>query len=165
MLGDSSFPWPRRDGVVLPTVFVQCDGEESMGGASKSNPDQVNVVQRIMALLQPSSIQSEKPLTITILSPYSKQISLLKNQIKPPVPCFTIDSFQGRESDIIVFSTVRCNTTGEIGFVEDARRLNVMWTRARLGLIIIGDRRTMTATSELWRKAIESCTEVVLPED
>lgn len=82
--------------------------------------------------------------------------------LRPPTPCFTIDSFQGRESDIIIFSTVRCNAAGDIGFVEDARRLNVMWTRAKLALIIVGDRKTMTATSELWRRAIESCTEVKL---
>lgn len=137
-----------------------------MGSTSKSNPDQVEVIQRIMALLQkPSSTEGETHLTITILSPYTKQISLLKNQIKPQVPCYTIDSFQGRESDIIVFSTVRCNASGDIGFVEDSRRLNVMWTRARLGLIIVGDRRTMTTTSELWKKAIESCTEITLPEN
>lgn len=137
-----------------------------MGSTSKSNPDQVEVIQRIMALLQkPSSTEGETHLTITILSPYTKQTSLLKNQIKPQVPCYTIDSFQGRESDIIVFSTVRCNASGDIGFVEDSRRLNVMWTRARLGLIIVGDRRTMTTTSELWKKAIESCTEITLPEN
>ena len=137
-----------------------------MGSTSKSNPDQVKVIQRVMTLLQqPSSTQGENYLTVTVLSPYAKQIALLKNQIRPPIPCYTIDSFQGRESDIIVFSTVRCNATGDIGFVEDSRRLNVMWTRAKLGLIIVGDRRTMTATSELWKKAIEACTEVALLED
>ncbi|KAF9237767.1 AAA domain-containing protein, partial [Melanogaster broomeanus] len=101
--------------------------------------------------------------TIATLSPYTKQISMLKGALASPVTCATIDSFQGRESDIIVFSPVRCNVTREIGFVDDPRRLNAMWTRARSGLIIIGDRATMTELNALWKRAIDSCTEVTLP--
>ncbi len=79
----------------------------------------------------------------------------------------TIDGFQGREGDIVVFSTVRCNTEGDIGFVEDERRLNVAWTRPKLGLIVIGDRRTLETTSALWKRALAACREVVIakPED
>ncbi|KAH0838765.1 hypothetical protein J3R83DRAFT_7140 [Lanmaoa asiatica] len=102
-------------------------------------------------------------LTIVALSPYTKQIGLLKSALPSSVTCSTIDAFQGRESDVVVFSTVRCNVTREIGFVDDLRRLNVMWTRAKLGLIIVGDRATMTEMDVLWRRAIESCTEVMLP--
>ena len=74
----------------------------------------------------------------------------------------TIDGFQGREGDVVVFSTVRCNADGDIGFVEDERRLNVAWTRPKLGLIIVGDRRTLEATSALWKRALAACTEVVI---
>ena len=133
-----------------------------MGGASKSNEGQAQVVQQVVSLLGAGANESSRGLNITVLSPYSKQVLYLKNSLRPPTACYTIDSFQGRESDIIIFSTVRCNAAREIGFVEDKRRLNVMWTRAKLAVIIIGDRRTMTETSGLWRRAIESCTEVKL---
>jgi superfamily I DNA and/or RNA helicase len=137
-----------------------------MGGASKSNEGQAKVVQDVISLLMAGDDESSRSLKITVLSPYSKQILHLKNSLRPATPCYTIDSFQGRESDIIIFSTVRCNAEGEIGFVEDRRRLNVMWTRAKLAVIIIGDRRTMTETSGLWRRAIEACTEVkIVSED
>jgi superfamily I DNA and/or RNA helicase len=137
-----------------------------MGSASKSNEGQAKLVQEVIsALLATKGDDSSRNLEITVLSPYSKQVLHLKNSLRPPTPCYTIDSFQGRESDIIIFSTVRCNATGEIGFVEDKRRLNVMWTRAKLAVIIIGDRRTMTETSGLWRRAIESCTEVKLASE
>jgi regulator of nonsense transcripts 1 len=150
---------------------VQCDAEEDMGGMSKGNEGQADLVRHIVKMLTtPANDKDDDALTkvkITALSPYSKQIKQLKTVLPQSVPAFTIDSFQGRESDIIIFSSVRCNTIGEIGFLEDARRLNVMWTRAKLALIIVGDRRTMTEGSQLWKRAIESCTPVPvsLPEE
>jgi len=98
-------------------------------------------------------------ISVTILSPYTKQIKLLRGAAN--VPCSTIDSFQGRESDVIIFSTVRCNVEADVGFLDDPRRLNVMWTRARLALIIIGDRRTLEA-NPLWKRAIGACREVAV---
>ena len=160
MLTPSDFPWPQRDGVVIPTVFIQCSSEEDLGGQSKSNVGQVELVSHIVPMLTSRGDDTAKALKITVLTPYNKQIKALQHRLPSSVGCFTVDSFQGRESDIIIFSTVRCNVTGDIGFVEDQRRLNVMWTRAKLALIIVGDRRTMTEGSGLWKRAIESCTEV-----
>ena len=182
-LATTAFPWPQvgRQQRLVPTVFVQCATEETTGSASKGNEGQVELAARIISLLQsPSTTPSAAPpsegqdggvppaetkpkLTIAALSPYSKQVTLLKGALPSSVTCATIDAFQGRESDVVVFSSVRCNVTREIGFVDDPRRLNVMWTRARLGLIVIGDRATMTEMNALWKRAIESCTEVTLP--
>ncbi|RPD72239.1 hypothetical protein L226DRAFT_467312, partial [Lentinus tigrinus ALCF2SS1-7] len=107
--------------------------------------------------------------SIAVLTPYSRQVQLLKQTIPGAmdVVVSTIDGFQGREGDIVVFSTVRCNAEGEIGFVEDERRLNVAWTRPKLGLIVVGEKRTLEATSSLWKKALAACTEVVIakPDD
>jgi superfamily I DNA and/or RNA helicase len=128
-----------------------------MGGRSKSNIGQANLIRHIIPML---SDDRETPLKKTVLTPYTKQLKILRGMVPSGVDCFTIDSFQGRESDIIIFSTVRCNVSKDIGFVEDERRLNVMWTRAKLALIIIGDRDTMAQGSERWKRAIESCKEV-----
>lgn len=137
-----------------------------MGGMSKSNEGQAQVAKHVVSMISTAKDEDGAAklakLKITGLSPYSKQVKLLKNMLPSSVPSYTIDSFQGRESDIIIFSTVRCNAIGDIGFVEDARRLNVMWTRARLALIIIGDRRTMSEGSALWKRAIEACKPVVI---
>ena len=166
----SSFPWPVRNGTVIPTVFVECDGEEDMGSRSKSNEGQVNLVHRLVApkgLLSPQNPdtpqgQKLSNLKMTVLSPYTKQIQALRHCLPSSVTCSTIDSFQGRESDIIIFSTVRCNVEGDVGFLDDPRRLNVMWTRARLALIIIGNRKTLSG-NPLWKRALDACTEVHLP--
>jgi senataxin len=55
----------------------------------------------------------------------------------------SIDGFQGREKDIVIFSCVRSNKYGGVGFLSDERRMNVAITRARRCLIIVGDSRAL----------------------
>ncbi len=160
----TAFPWPKNGDIPIPTVFVQCSAEEDMGGRSKSNIGQVELVQKIIPLLTKKQNGEESGRTVTILTPYTKQIQELRSRVPPSIVCSTVDAFQGRESDVIVFSTVRCNAEGEIGFLDDPRRLNVMWTRAKLALVIVGDRRTMS-TNDLWKRAIEACQEVHIAVD
>jgi superfamily I DNA and/or RNA helicase len=98
-----------------------------MGGSSKSNAGQARLVAHIINLLRTpkEGEASTEELGITALTPYTKQARALRGAIPSrfDVQAYTIDSFQGREDDIIIFSTVRCNVHDDIGFVEDARRL------------------------------------------
>lgn len=64
-------------------------------------------------------------------------------------PTLPILPLQGREKDVVIFCSVRCNSGGRLGFVADARRLNVAVTRARHALVLVGSRRTLAA-DELW---------------
>ena len=159
----TTFPWPKCRDIPIPIVFVQCSAEEDMGGRSKSNVGQVELVQQVIPLLTKKENGEESGRTVTVLTPYTKQIQELRSRVPSSIVCSTVDAFQGRESDVIVFSTVRCNAEGEIGFLDDPRRLNVMWTRAKLALVIVGDRRTMS-TNELWKRAIDACQEVHIPQ-
>jgi hypothetical protein len=71
----------------------------------------------------PASRQQENPLSIAVLTPYDDQTLLLKPLLSsfPNVEISSIDGFQGREADIVIFVTVRCNVHYEIGFLKDLR--------------------------------------------
>ena len=94
----------------------------------------------------------EEIVDVGIISPYKGQVALLRRLLKqdkywkPFRRCITVntvDGFQGQERDVIVISLVRSNEQGDIGFLRDLRRMNVAITRARMKLIIIGDRSTL----------------------
>ncbi len=55
----------------------------------------------------------------------------------------TIDNYQGEESDVVIASLVRCNDAGSVGFLKERQRINVLLSRARQGLIIIGSAATL----------------------
>ena len=79
---------------------------------------------------------------IGIISPYADQIKLISE--KTDVEVKTVDGFQGREKEIIIISCVRSNDMGEIGFLNDLRRLNVAITRAKRKLVIVGNKDTLS---------------------
>jgi superfamily I DNA and/or RNA helicase len=129
VLSTSSFPWPvDTRGTVIPTIFVPCETDEDIGGRSKSNDGQVILIRYIVKLLSTKAARSEAEpkLTIKVLSPYRKQIQELHSRLPSEVESFTVDSFQGRESDIIIFSSVRSNAEGEIGFLDVSVYLDIV---------------------------------------
>jgi senataxin len=68
----------------------------------------------------------------------------------------TVDAFQGREKEIIIFSCVRSSAKGNLGFVSDYRRMNVAITRARHCLYVVGNSSTLTRDVN-WRGFINFC--------
>lgn len=68
----------------------------------------------------------------------------------------SVDAFQGREKDFLVMSCVRSNENNKIGFLSDARRMNVALTRARYGLVLIGDVECLSKSDALWREYIDT---------
>jgi superfamily I DNA and/or RNA helicase len=103
---------------------------------------------------------------IGVIAPYAAQVSLLKRLLGRDagyadrfrttlgshrahqttcVEISTVDGFEGREKEVIIFSTVRNNPRGQLGFLADRRRLNVGLTRAKRGLFIVGSLNTLRA--------------------
>jgi superfamily I DNA and/or RNA helicase len=66
----------------------------------------------------------------------------------------TVDSFQGGERDLIIFGFTRSNSTGDIGFLREVRRLNVAMTRARRQLVLVGDLDSLTRTKNSEFRAV-----------
>jgi len=131
--------------------------ETTMGtvGASISNAEEAQLtlltLQAYFEMIGKERIISER-LNVGIISPYRAQVQLLRQMLKKntflkplrrTISINTVDGFQGQERDIIVISLVRSNDEGNIGFLRDLRRMNVAITRARMKLIILGDRQTL----------------------
>ena len=70
---------------------------------------------------------------------------------------FYCSAYQGRERDLIIFSAVRSNHKGRIGFLTDWRRMNVALTRAKNGLIVFGDTETLKEGDKHWRAFVHWC--------
>ncbi|CAI6050601.1 unnamed protein product [Clonostachys chloroleuca] len=108
--------------------------------------------------------------TIAVLAPYSRQVELLRRVLSDVkgVEISSIDGFQGREADVVVFVTVRCNEHRDIGFLKDLRRMNVALTRARTALIVIGNRSTLTEgdaddqSTLVWKRLVSELNVVAI---
>ena len=90
---------------------------------------------------------------IAVLTPYSKQVTLIKNLMSQAdvemSEISTVDGIQGREKECILISMVRSNPGREIGFLKDWRRMNVAITRARRMLIVVGDSDCVTSDPKI----------------
>ncbi|KAF4337269.1 NAM7-nonsense-mediated mRNA decay [Fusarium beomiforme] len=177
----SGFPFPpaastkkRNDAAATDhdrAIFINCDSKEMPGQKSKENQGQAELCAHICKLLTSSSEAQPISHSIVVLTPYARQAEAL-NRMLSSIPynieVSSIDGFQGREADIIVFVTARSNRHGDIGFLKDVRWMNVALTRARSALIVVGNRVTLTEgpadeeSAMMWRRLLGSLTEVKL---
>ena len=158
----AGFLWPDWD---KPMAFVPVEGaeEEDEEGKSRSNRDEaakvVNVVVEMLAMGELT------PHEIGVVTPYNGQVRLLSDLFMQAggrevgerfegLEIKSVDGYQGREKEVIVFSTVRANDRGEVGFLSDYRRLNVAITRARRGLIVLGHPQTLRYHPD-WRAYLD----------
>jgi len=136
----------------VPMAFLPVNGDEllSPDGASKENPAEAGWVATILEnLLQAGDLEEAD---IGIITPYAGQVRAIRDALperNDSVEVHTVDGYQGREKEVIIFSCVRSNSDGTVGFLSDERRLNVALTRAKRGLIVIGDPDTLR-NDETW---------------
>lgn len=125
------FPWPSKE----PLAFLDVgnDSETVHQFSGRSNRLEVQVILDIVErVINAGEIEAEN---IAIITPYSKQVQLFRTELNNAslmtvskmsnVEVGTVDSFQGQEKDLVLFSSVRSNLLREMGFLRDARRLNV----------------------------------------
>ena len=87
-----------------------------------------------------------RPRDVGVISPYLAQVRHLRDCLSrdlgpsaSELDVNTIDGYQGREKDVVIFSAVRTGASGAIGFVADERRMNVGLTRGRCSVIVMGN--------------------------
>ncbi|MBX3010733.1 MAG: AAA family ATPase [Caldilineaceae bacterium] len=128
----------------IDTAGADAQEERDPAGESRLNEGEAAVVQQKVEQLGDAGVVASQ---IAIISPYSAQVRLLRERLKPwleqGLEIGSIDGFQGRENEAVIISLVRSNRDGDIGFLTDIRRMNVALTRARRKLIVIGDSATL----------------------
>lgn len=170
---------PEKPIVVVDMPSLQATIDKKSGDRRPRwhNPDEVNAVLDVLKQLRPGK---EKKPKLAILSPYREQVTRLRRVIDDAADEFdhlagfatatrqdryveTVDSFQGSEADVVIVSLVRnndhSNVKSALGFLSDFRRMNVLLSRARWQLILIG---SMEFLAEILKvaKGTESETDV-----
>jgi AAA domain len=129
------------------------------------NEAEANVVlSLIKQAIEQNSNEVTNSRSIGVISPYNGQVQLIKSMISAnteirdilsrlnnvSIEVKSVDGYQGRERDIIIFSSVRSNRHHRIGFLHDWRRMNVALTRAKSALFVVGDLDTLSHADKHW---------------
>uniref|UniRef100_A0A0G4EZH7 AAA+ ATPase domain-containing protein n=1 Tax=Chromera velia CCMP2878 TaxID=1169474 RepID=A0A0G4EZH7_9ALVE len=154
----NGFPWKGNDKCrdCRVNLVDVTEGVELQSGGSFSNKAEAELV---VATLFSVVASGTPPSEIGIITPYQAQRKRLQGMVEDlereekrrgvggisfkGLQIGTVDGFQGKEKDVVLFSAVRANREGRLGFLTDYRRMNVMLTRARRGLVVFANERTL----------------------
>lgn len=156
---DTPITWVDTTGRDFKEQFVG----ETFGRINKDEADLLlQELERYIQRIGGGRILDER-IDFGIISPYKAQVQYLRGRIKSSaalrpyrdlLTVNTVDGFQGQERDVIFISLVRANDEGQIGFLQDLRRMNVAMTRARMKLVILGEAETL-ASHPFYRRLLE----------
>ena len=154
---DIDYPWPNGE---RPIMFWSNTGNEeiSASGTSYLNRTEAANVEKTVTRLFKAGC---KPEDVGVITPYEGQRSYIVSTMQASqstysrecykeVEVASVDAFQGREKGWIVLSCVRSNDNQGIGFLSDDKRLNVALTRAKYGLVILGNPKVLAKTHVWW---------------
>lgn len=146
-----------------PFSVLDLDSKEERGGTSLSNSTEAHLVVHMYTSLREMT-NSNKGIMgrVAVVTPYSQQANLLRRlfrnllgpQYTNSVEVNSVDGFQGRESNIVIFSAVRAAGSHGIGFLSDVRRMNVALTRAKHFLFVIAHCDSIVV-NPYWNQLIE----------
>lgn len=146
---DTPIEWINTEGLDCNEEFIG----ENYGRINKSEAElSIEQLKGYITKIGRERFLDER-IDVGMISPYKAQVQYLLRLVrndaffKPyrqAITINTVDGFQGQERDVILISLVRANEEGQIGFLNDLRRMNVAITRARMKLIILGDASTLT---------------------
>ncbi|XP_030958959.1 uncharacterized protein LOC115980900 [Quercus lobata] len=147
-------------------INISC-GIEELDGVHHSwkNMVEVAVIIKVVNNLYKVDCEwngSKQKLSIGVISPYTAQVIAVQEKIGKKyenldgfaVKVKSIEGFQGGEADIIILSTVRCNSDGSISFASNHGRINVALTRARHCLWILGNETTLLNSQSVWKSIV-----------
>ncbi len=150
-----AYEFVTRKPLPVALHFVDTDGmrgsrERRGPGGALRNETEVRVAAHVVRLLDE---RAPRELSMAVIAMYAEQVERLRQALgrrkfKRSVKIDTVDSFEGREEDMVVISLVRSNERGRIGFLRVPNRLNVAVSRARRLVACIGDAATLRSGEE-----------------
>ncbi|KAF4317090.1 hypothetical protein BBO99_00008016 [Phytophthora kernoviae] len=120
-------------------------GKSSIFQLSKSNEGEAQVVARHIRALLDAGLKEDE---VAVITPYNKQVQVLKALLLesfPKLEIRSVDGFQGCEKEAVVMSLVRSNAARQVGFLADDRRMNVAITRAKRHVAVVCDTDTISS--------------------
>ncbi|OMJ89060.1 hypothetical protein SteCoe_8886 [Stentor coeruleus] len=148
--------WPNK----TPLVFIDHLNFEGCSGAGKSfvNTNEAFLVLECVQTLIYEGVDADRQVILTPYDGQKRYIIELMNIAGIYVEVYNIDEFQGKEKDYVLYSLVRSNERGQVGFLNDFKRMNVGITRAKYGMVIFGS-SSVLINSRLWRHFIKDYSE------
>lgn len=156
-------PW-HKSALLAPYRFFDVKGRHSAApkGHSLINLAEIDIAMAIYTRLRKDFPDYNFSGQIGIITPYKSQLRALKdrfatrfgNDIEDTIEFNTTDAYQGRESEIIIFSCVRASPAGGVGFLQDIRRMNVGLTRAKSSLWVLGNSDSLIR-GRYWKMLVE----------
>ncbi|XP_026562472.1 DNA-binding protein SMUBP-2 [Pseudonaja textilis] len=143
---DTSIPLLLIDTAGCGLFELEVEEEQSRG-----NPGEVQLTGLHIEALMEAGVKAKD---VAVIAPYNLQVDMLRKHLYqkyPQLEIKSVDGFQGREKEAVVFSFVRSNRKGEVGFLAEDRRINVAITRARRHVAVICDSHTVSSHSFLKR--------------
>ena len=149
-----------------PLTILDLDSREERGGTSLSNLSEAKLAVYLYQQLKVHSRSLSSSSRVAVITPYAQQSKLLRNlfsdalgpRYEDAVEVNTVDGFQGREANIVIFSAVRAAGSKGIGFLSDVRRMNVALTRAKHFLFVIA-RCQSIVVNPYWRDLVQHARE------
>lgn len=135
---------------------------QTEGSTSRWNHEEVLAIDRLLSGWEQELRRKGATFTVGVIAAYDDQREKLLDRIRPGsqrwqalrIRIDTVDAFQGKQDDIMLYSMVRANTS-ELRFIADRRRLNVAFSRAKRLLVIVGHRETAQLHPDL-RKVVDA---------
>ena len=150
----NNLPFPKKD---FPSFFINVSGAEETENKSYFNSQEVLSVFKCVNELNKNKVEFRNIGVITFYSAQKQRLyeKFYTKEKYQELKIDSVDGFQGMELDYIILSTVRSNLEGIRGFLNEEKRLNVSLTRARKGLILVGDVKFLAKRPGIFRDLIK----------
>lgn len=118
-------------------------------GTTYWNEAEIQVIRKLLNELQQRARAHDEQLSIAVISGYGEQARRIQRNLRPQdskwshldIHVHPVDSFQGQERDVVLYSVTRSNKANVLGFLRSERRINVALSRAKDALVVVGDHR------------------------